>query len=255
MAIEGVSGVNEVGRSLAGLGEDVGELRDDVDMGDILDDANGISSGGQSSTIEAPEALDPAIYCDYYNIFGLSSSMFLINHLSCIILDYEGFGEEQPIAGDTDRIKPEGVPIETHTVYLRFLLFFSTKNLVAGMQTLLKFDWDWKKDRTTAPMDQGKVICCRVISILTLVATHIIFSGKIDMQVVDSTPLGSVPRSEIDPVVSMLTAHKHIFEATVRLGGETRKLTLLLGCNDFCCLFQVKVPVSLLSFSQLLLYS
>jgi hypothetical protein len=82
MAIEGVSpGGNEVDGSVSALGEEVGELRDDVNMGDTVDDANGINPGGQPATIEAPVVLEPAIYCDYYDIFGPSFSIFLVTHL------------------------------------------------------------------------------------------------------------------------------------------------------------------------------
>jgi hypothetical protein len=155
-------------------------------------------------------------------------------------------------------IRAEWTPKECSSKLVRFpcVLFFSCelKDLVAGTQSLNEFDWDWKKDRVTAPMDKGELICCRLISILTFLATHIIFSGEMDMQVVDSAPLGSMPHSEIEPVVATLTAHKHLFEATAPLDDEVREPTLLPGCHDFCCLFRVKVPVRLSYFPHQPLY-
>ena len=66
------------------------------------------------------------------------------------------------------------------------------------------------------------------------------------MHAIDSKPLGPVPQSEVDATVATLKAHKHVFEATTPQGDDKIAMDILLpGRRDFCCLFRVKVPVSI----------
>jgi hypothetical protein len=79
---------------------------------------------------------------------------------------------------------------------------------------------------------------------LTFLATHIILSGESDERLLDSQSLTPVPQNKINAIVAMLRSHKHLFEATVSRKGTIQDV-LFPGHRDFCCLFRVKVPVSI----------